>query len=275
MIEHSNSRLSLARQCKLLKLSRSGLYYCPRGESPENVEYMQRITETYEKYPFYGVGQMTRSLRRESKAVNPKRVYRLMRKMGLYAIAPGPNTSRPTPEHEKYPYLLRDMKIDKPDEVWCTDITYLRTSAGLMYLTAVMDWHSRYVLAWELSNTCDASFCVETLKRALLKSKPGIFNSDQGSQFTSHDFLKVLKDEKIRISMDGKGRVFDNIFIERLWRSVKYEEVYLYDYTGPSKARERLEKYFAFYDYERPHSALGGRTPYEAYTSRCKTTGMN
>ncbi len=224
---------------------------------------MRLLDEQYTKTPFYGSRKMTVWLQREGHAVNRKRIARLMRKMGLTAIFPGPRLSRGCPEHKKYPYLLRDLEIDRPDQVWCTDITYIRMRTGFVYLVAIMDWFSRYVIAWELSITLEADFCVAALERALESSCPEIFNTDQGVQFSSRDFTGVLKSNGIQTSMDGKGRVFDNIFVERLWRSVKYEEVYLKDYSSVTEARQNLAVYFRFYNHERPHQALEYKTPFE------------
>ena len=226
---------------------------------------MRLIDEQYTRTPFYGSPRMTEHMRRQGFRINRKRVRRLMRRMGLEAVGPKPRLSRANKAHPKYPYLLRDLDIRRPDQVWCSDITYIRLSGGFVYLTAVMDWHTRYVLSWELSNTLDASFCVSALDRALRKSKPEIFNSDQGSQFTGGEFTGRLKSAGVRISMDGRGRVFDNIFVERLWRTVKYEEVYLKDYRSAAEARENLKRYFDFYNTERPHQSLRYRTPSEAY----------
>jgi len=208
---------------------------------------------------------MTAWLRRQGHEVNPKRIRRLMRKMGLEAIYPEKNLSKAHPAHKKYPYLLRDVVIDRPDQAWCTDITYIRLQQGFVYLVVIMDWHSRYVLAWDISITLDAAFCIQTLERALKISRPEIFNSDQGVQFTSADFTNILEREGVRISMDGRGRVYDNIFVERLWRTVKYEEVYLHQYLTVADARRGLERYFHFYNMERIHESLGYQTPHEIY----------
>jgi putative transposase len=226
---------------------------------------MQLIDELYTAAPFFGIGKVTEALRRMGYAVNHKRVARLMRLMGLRAIFPGPRLSTPRKEHKTYPYLLRGMSIVRPNQVWSTDITYIRLRHGFVYLAAVMDWFSRYVVAWTLSTTLEADFCVDMLKTALKTATPEIFNSDQGSQFTSDEFTGVLNDHFIRISMDGRGRAFDNIFTERLWRTVKYEEVYLRDYEGVRDARDHLRRYFDFYNNDRPHQTLGYRTPAEAY----------
>jgi putative transposase len=253
----------------LVGLSRSSYYHESLGtESPENLALMRVIDELYLKRPFYGAPRMTLWLRELGHEVNHKRVERLMRIMGLQAIVPGPHTSRPHPEHVVYPYLLRGLTILAPDEVWCADITYVPMRRGYLYLVAVMDWFSRYVLAWELSNSLEAAFCLEALERALGSAQPGIFNSDQGSQFTSGEFTGRLHRAGVRISMDGRGRVTDNIFIERLWRSVKYEEVYVRDYEDGRSARRGLAEYFRFYNTERPHQSLGNRTPADSYFGR-------
>jgi len=236
------------------------------GETAENLALMRLIDEEYTRHPFYGSRKMRDWLERQGYAVNRKRVRRLMRKMGLVSVAPKPNTSRPAPQHTIYPYLLRGLKIDRPDQVWCTDITYIRLARGFVYLTAVMDWHSRYVLAWEVSVTMEEDFCVSALESALRRQgRPQIFNTDQGSQFTGDAFTGVLKDAGVAISMDGKGRAMDNIMVERLWRSVKYEEVYLKDYESVGELTAALKQYFAFYNEERPHQSHGGQTPAEVY----------
>ena len=273
IVESGPAQVPIYRRCELLGLSRSSLYYKPRPPDKLNEELMRRIDEQYTRTPFYGSPRMTEHLKRAGYGVNRKRVRRLMRRMGLEAVGPKPRLSRANGEHRKYPYLLRNLKVDRPDQVWCSDITYIRLSGGFMYLTAVMDWHTRYVLSWELSNTLDSSFCVSALDRVLRRSKPEIFNTDQGSQYTSDVFVKRLKDAKVRISMDGRGRVFDNIFVERLWRTVKYEEVYLKDYRSAADAREHLRRYFDFYNNERPHQSLGYRTPSEAYFGGTGTAG--
>ena len=257
--------MSIVRQCGLLELARSSFYYQPLGETTMNLALMRWIDEEFTKRPFYGVARMTASLRRLGFEVNPKRIRRLMRLMGLEAIYPKPRLSAAGPGHKVYPYLLKDVTVDRPDQVWATDITYVRLTHGFVYLTAILDWHSRYVLSWELSTSLDTGFCLEALRRALRCSKPEIFNTDQGSQFTSVDFTRCLLNEGIRVSMDGRGRVFDNIFVERLWRSVKYEEIYLHDYQTVPAARAGLSGYFEFYNTERPHEGLGYRTPQEVY----------
>ena len=226
---------------------------------------MHLMDEEYTRHPFYGVRRMKAWLKGNGHNVNHKRIRRLMRRMGIHAIYPKPRLTKPSFEHKKYPYLLRGMKIDRADRVWCSDITYIRTRYGFAYLTVVMDWYSRYVLSFELSNTLDKDFCIKALKDALSGSKPEIFNSDQGVQFTNDEFINCLKEEDIKISMDGRGRAYDNIFIERLWRTVKYEEVYLDDYKSVRDAAASLTKYFKFYNEERPHQSLAYKTPYEVY----------
>ena len=252
MIDLENTVLPINLQCRLLELSRSSYYYRPQPESELNLHLMDLIDRQYTKRPFYGARQMTESLRRQGHWVNHKRVERLMRKMGIMAIYPRPRTSIKDDSHKIYPYLLRDLAIIYPNQVWCADITYIRMRHGFLYLIAIMDWFSRYVLSWELSNTLDVHFCLEALDQALRIAKPEIFNNDQGSQFTSSAFTGLLEQNNIRISMDGRGRAFDNIFIERLWRTVKYEEVYLHDYQDGVDAYFALEKYFRFYLAEIP-----------------------
>ncbi len=266
MIRRDHPGLSLSRQCNLLSISRSSFYYQLKGESPENLVLMRRIDELFLKYPFYGSRQMVRQLRREGVCVGRHRVRRLMRLMGLAAIFQAPRTSYPHPEHRIYPYLLRNMVINRANQVWCADITYIPVQRGFLYLVAIMDWATRHVLAWRLSNTMDAGFCVEALNEALERyGKPEIFNTDQGSQFTSYDFTGVLKAAEITISMDGRGRCMDNIFIERLWRSLKYEAVYLHELTDGFVAERVIGEWINFYNTERPHSSFDGRTPAEVY----------
>ena len=266
MIQRDHPDLSLSRQCEVLSISRSSFYYDLKGESPENLALMRRIDELFLKWPFYGSRQMVRQLHREGIRVGRHRVRRLMRLMGLQAIYQAPRTSDPHPKHRIYPYLLRNMVINRPNQVWCADITYIPVQRGFLYLVAIMDWSSRHVLAWRLSNTMDASFCIEALNEALSKyGKPEIFNTDQGSQFTSFDFTGVLKSAEITISMDGRGRCMDNIFIERLWRSLKYEAIYLHELTDGFVAERVIGEWFDFYNTERPHSSFDGRTPAEAY----------
>jgi putative transposase len=261
--------LSMSHQCRLLSIGRSSFYYAPRGESPENLALMRRIDEMFLRYPFYGSRQMVRQLRRDGVRVGRHRVRRLMRLMGLEAIYQAPKTSAPHPAHRIYPYLLRNVVVERPGHVWCADITYIPVRRGFLYLVAIMDWATRHVLAWRLSNTMDARFCIEALREALAEyGKPDIFNTDQGSQFTSLDFTGVLKDAEITISMDGRGRCMDNIFIERLWRSLKYEAVYLHEMTDGFAAKRVIDDWIKFYNTERPHSALDGKTPAEAYSAR-------
>ena len=268
MIAPDRPGLSLSHQCRLLSIGRSSFYYTPKGESPENLALMRRIDELFLKYPFYGSRQMVRQLRRECISIGRHRVRRLMRLMGLEAIYQAPRTSTPHPAHRIYPYLLRDMTVVRPDHVWCADITYIPVRRGFLYLIAIMDWATRHVLAWRLSNTMDAGFCVEALNEALSKhGRPEIFNTDQGSQFTSVGFTGVLANAGVAISMDGRGRCMDNIFIERLWRSLKYEAVYLHDLTDGFVAERVIGTWIDFYNNERPHSALDDMTPAEAYST--------
>ena len=266
MVRRNDPALSLSRQCSILSISRSSLYYRPKGESAESLALMRRIDELYLKYPFYGSRQMARQLGREGHLVGQHRVRRLMRPMGLQPIHQPPRTSAAHPEHLIYPYLLRDMTIDRPNQVWCADITYIPVRHGFMYLVAIMDWATRHVLAWRLSNTLDAAFCTDALDAALAKyGKPEIFNTDQGSQFTGDAFAGRLRAAEVRISMDGRGRWLDNVFIERLWSSLKYEAVYLRELADGFEAERVIDEWMAFYNAERPHSALAGRTPAEAY----------
>lgn len=268
MVEPTHSQLSVVRQCELLSLARATYYRKTSwaGESEENLNLMNIIDEEYTRHPFYGSRKMRDYLRRNDHKVNRKRVQRLMRIMGIKSVAPSPNTSKPSPEHKVYPYLLNGLEINRANQVWCTDITYIRLDGGFVYLVAVMDWYSRKVLSWEVSASMDDSFCISALERALrLYPAPDIFNTDQGAQFTSNGFTGVLKDHGITISMDGKGRCMDNIFIERLWRSVKYEEIYLNDYDSTEGLRKALRKYFHFYNAERPHQTFCGATPLEIY----------
>jgi len=261
MIDADHPQLSIVRQCALLDISRSGLYYAPVGPNWEDLELMRRLDEQFMRTPFYGVRKMTKCLHGLGYTADVKRVRRLLREMGIEAIYPKPRLSLGGPEHRKFPYLLRGVIIRRVNQVWSTDITYIRLRQGFVYLVAIMDWYSRYVLAWRLSNTLDAAFCVETLQEALRRGSPEIFNMDQGVQFTCEDFLSVLERAGVQISMDGRGRVFDNIFIERLWRSVKYEEVYLHDYETVADAETGLSRYFPFYNRERIHQALAYQTP--------------
>jgi putative transposase len=250
----------------LAQVTRSSVYYQPKGETQMNLTLMRRIDELYTKCPFYGSRKLTALLRKECHLVNRKRVSRLMNAMGIEAIYQKPRTTKPAPEDKKYPYLLREREISSPGQVWCADITYIRLYRGFVYLVAVMDWFSRYVLSWRLSNSMETSFCLDALQEALERfCAPGIFNTDQGSQFTSGDFTGCLEGAGVDISMDGRGRYLDNIFIERLWRSVKYEEVYLKDYQTMRDASSNLGSYFGLYNNERPHQSLDYQTPAEVY----------
>ena len=265
MVGRGHLLLSIARQCALLGVARSSLYYRPREASGENLALMQAMDRQYLETPFYGSRRMKAWLERRGVWVGRKRVQRLMRIMGLRAIYRSPRTSRPAPEHRVYPYLLEKIRVTRPNQVWAADITYLPMARGFLYLVVVMDWHSRYVVAWRLSNTLEADFCVDALKEALGQGQPEVFNTDQGSQFTSLEFTGVLQEHGVKISMDGKGRYNDNIFVERLWRTVKYEEVYLKAYANASEARRELGAYLRFYNDQRPHQALGYRTPAEVF----------
>jgi putative transposase len=266
MIRRDQPGLSLSRQCEILAISRSSFYYMLKGESAKNLALMRRIDELFLKYPFYGSRQMARQLRREGVCVGRHRVRRLMRLMGLSAIYQAPRTGDPNPEHRIYRYLLRNLQISRPNHVWCADITYIPVRRGFLYLVPIMDWATRHVLTWRLSNTLDARFCIEALNDALARyGKPEIFNTDQGSQIISFEFTGVLKAAEITISMDGRDRCMDNIFIERLWRSLKYEAVYLHELTDGFKAERVIGEWINFYNTERPHSVHDGQTPAEAY----------
>lgn len=267
MIEPGHARLSVRRQCELIGLNRSTWYYEPAPESAANLALMRQIDKQYLRTPFYGSRRMTAGLRREGRGVNRKRVQRLMRLMGLEAIYPGPRTTVTAVCH-KYPYLLRNLEITRPDHVWSADITYVPVRSGYLYLTAILDWYSRYVLAWRLSNSLDSDFCVAALEEALTRGRPEIFNTDQGVQFTSREFTGRLQAAAVAISMDGRGRALDNVFVERLWRSVKYEEVYLKDYATGAECHAGLKAYLKFYCEARPHQALAYRTPAEVYGDR-------
>jgi putative transposase len=265
MIEAINAEISVRRQCELLGLNRSTLYYTPATETEFNLQLMRLIDEQYTRTPFYGWPRMTAHLHRLGYEVNHKRIQRLMQKMGLQAIYPKPRTTVTAREHKTYPYLLRDVEISRPNQVWSADITYVPLLKGFMYLVAIIDWFSRYVLAWRLSNTLDGEFCLLALQRALSLGQPGIFNTDQGVQFTAAAFTSTLEAEGIRISMDGRGRAFDNIFVERLWRSVKYEDIYLKEYATVPALDTGVDSYFGFYNLERPHQSLSYRTPAEVH----------
>jgi len=274
-----NHKIPIIRQCELLGVNRSGYYYKPKPENLENLKLMSRIDEIYTRHPYYGYLRMTAQLNRErDNPINHKRIARLMIIMQIQAIRPKKNLSKRNKEHSVYPYLLRGLEINHSNQVWGTDITYVRAKGNWFYLVAVMDWYSRYVLSWRLSPTLETSFCAENLKEALGIGRPEIHNSDQGSQFTSEEYLKILKQySKTRISMDGRGRCFDNIFTERLWRNVKYEEIYLKDYSSYQEAKESLREYFWIYNNERLHQNLNYQTPSEVYFGRntIKTATLN
>lgn len=282
MINHRHRKISIRRQCDLLGLNRSSYYYQPKTVSTEpentgiqmihpiretekNLNIMKRIDELYMDHPFYGSRNMTVILNREGYGINRKRIQRLMRLMGIQAIYPKPRLSISGQDHKIYPYLLKNLTIDRPDQVWCADITYIRLAHGFVYLVAIMDWYSRLVLSWRLSNTLDTEFCLEALEVALENGKPEIFNTDQGCQFTSEAFTSCLKDAEIKISMDGRGRVFDNILIERLWRSLKYQDIYIKDYQTVMELSAGLDCYFRFYNNEKPHQSLENKTPSMVY----------
>ena len=266
-IDRGDNTIPVSRQAELLGIARSTVYYQPVLDAYA-LELMHQIDKQYTKTPFYGSRRIVAALRRKGYQVNRKRIQRLMRLMGIEAIYPGPNTSRAHPGHKIYPYLLRDRKITRVNEVWGADITYIGLSHGWLYLVAIMDWMSRYVLSWELSTTLETRFCIRALEKALSLVFPEIFNSDQGSQFTSVDFIKKLQEKGIQISMDGRGRAMDNIFTERLWRSVKYEEVYIKNYQTVREAKEGIGRYMLFYNEERPHQSLEYKTPAEVYWGR-------
>ena len=266
IIKRDHPKLSIIQQCKLVRLSRSAFYYTPFGIDADTLAMMKEIDRVSTKYPFFGSCQITAFLRRESIAVGRHRVRRLMAKMGLEAIYKRPRTSQPHPQHPVFPYLLRKMQIDLPNQVWCSDITFVPVKNGFLYLVAVMDWTTRKVLSWRLSNTMHADFCVEALNEAIAKyGKPEIMNTDQGSQFTGSAWITTLTDAKIKISMDGRGRYLDNIFIERLWRSLKQEAVYLHELQDGFQAKRVIDDWIGFYNFERPHTALEKRTPDDAY----------
>jgi len=265
MIDRDHKQLSLVRQCNLLDVSRASVYYRPAPSRAEDLELMRLMDHQYLKTPFYGSRKMRVWLRGQGHQVNRKRVRRLMRLMGLEAIYRRPNTSKPAPDHKVYPYLLKGLEINRVNQVWASDITYIPMARGFLYLVAIIDWQSRYVLAWKLSNTLDTDFCMAALEEALGKGRPEIFNTDQGAQFTSEAFTGLLWERGIQVSMDGKGRYQDNIFVERLWRSIKYEEVYLKAYQTIAEARVGINAYLQFYNQQRPHQALDYRTPAEVY----------
>jgi putative transposase len=268
-IEPEHASISVARQCELIGLARSSFYYEPQQESELNLVLMRLLDEQYTRTPFYGVRRMRAWLSTQGHQVNVKRVGRLMRVMGVEAIYPKPRLSVPAPGHRIYPYLLRNVPIVRVNQVWSTDITYIRLRGGFVYLVAIIDWFSRYVLAWEVSVTMDVAFCLSALDWALRTARPEVFNSDQGSQFTSLDFTRKVEEAGSQMSMDSRGRYLDNIFVERLWRSVKYEEVYLKDYATVGEAVAGISTYFEFYNHQRLHQALGYRTPASVYQAAC------
>jgi putative transposase len=272
-VDWNDVRLSVRQQCELLGLNRSTAYYTPAAETEENLCLMRRIDEQYLKTPWYGSRRMLVCLAQAGLCLNRKRVQRLMRLMDIEAIYPRPRTTEVAPEHRKFPYLLRDRAITRPDEVWAADITYIPMSGGYMYLVAVIDWYSRYVLAWRLSNTLESSFCVEVLNEALSRRRPEIFNTDQGVQFTSRIFTGRLEAAKVSISMDGKGRALDNVFVERLWWSVKYEHVYLHDHATVRSLQQGLETYLTYFNRERPHQNLEYHTPWDVYRGKTEVAG--
>jgi putative transposase len=265
LIEAGLAGLSIRRQCELLELDRGSYYYMPGEETAENLDVMRRIDRLYVKWPFLGSRRLVEFLRREGVEANRKRVQRLMRLMGLEAICPKRHLSANGAKHRVYPYLLRGLEIVRPNQVWAADITYIPMRRGFLYLVAILDWYSRYVVTWRLSNSLETAFCREALQEALRAGAPEIFNTDQGVQFTSDEFTQVLRDAGVQVSMDGKGRVFDNIFTERLWRSVKYEEVYLKAYEDGWETEKSLRRYFGFYNTCRPHQALDYQTPEEVH----------
>lgn len=274
-MEWESEEMSITRQAELLGLNRSSLYYQPVEASPETVKLRHRIDEIYTATPFYGYRRITAQLAREGMTVNHKAVARHMREMGLAGIAPGPNLSKPHPTHPVYPYLLRGLTVAHPNHVWGIDITYVRLHSGWMYLVAVLDWYSRYVVSWALDQTLEIGFVLEAVEKALRLASPVICNSDQGSHFTSPQYTALLLEAKVQISMDGRGRALDNIFTERLWRTVKYEEVYLHDYATPRDARTGLTRYFEFYNCRRLHQSLGYRTPVEVYFQKGAASTLN
>ena len=268
LIDAGHAKLSVRRQCELLGLARSTCYYEPVAETAENLALMKRIDEFYLRFPYWGSRSMTEGLRKSGQVVNRKRVQRLMRLMNLEAIYPKPRTSAPGPGHRIYPYLLRGVAVVRPDQVWSTDITYVPMRRGFLYLTVVLDWYSRFVLSWRLSNSLEGSFCLEALEEALRWGRPEVFNSDQGSQFTCRSFTGRLEEAGASVSMDGRGRALDNVFVERLWRTIKYEEIYLRSYEDGHEASERLGSYLWHYSHERFHQSLDYRTPWEVYQTR-------
>jgi putative transposase len=268
LVDREHPAISVRRQCELLGVSRASLYYAPAGDSEENLRLMRMIDEQYTRTPFYGSRRMAVWLREQGREVNRKRVSRLMARMGIEAVYPKPKLSQPGEGHKIYPYLLEGIEVERVNQVWSTDITYIRMEHGFAYLVAVMDWFSRFVLSWSLSVSLELDFCLEALRQALRRGRPEVFNSDQGSQFTSEKFTDELQARGVAVSMDGRGRCLDNIFIERLWRSLKYEEVYLNDYRLVTEARAGIGRWFRFYNHQRPHQSLGYRTPAALYLGR-------
>ena len=274
-LDRAHRRLSVRRQCGLLGVARSSAYRQPSPANDNDLALMRRIDELFTAWPFLGSRRIAALLRREGMTLNRKRVRRLMRRMGIAALGPKPRTTKPAPGHKIFPYLLRDLTVDRPNQVWAADITYIPIGRGFLYLVAIIDWHSRAVLAWRLSNTMDVSFCVSALEEALVRfGKPGIFNTDQGSQFTSAVFTGVLLGAGIKVSMDGRGRWMDNVFIERLWRSLKYEDVYLKGYADGREARAGIGAWIGFYNLHRPHQALDGRPPMSVWRAGIPTAEM-
>lgn len=268
LVKEMDMPLSIINKCDLLELPRSSYYYNPKPIKPEDIDFMNKIDEIYTEWPFLGSRRIRKILNRKGYKINRKKVQRLMRIMGIQAIYPKKWLSIPNLEDKKYPYLLKNLNINRPDMVWCADITYIRLKHGFVYLVVVMDWYSRYIKSWRLSTTLENCFCVEALDDALSKNAPEYFNTDQGCQFTSNDFIEKLKEKDIKISMDSKGRAFDNIFIERLWRSVKYDDIYLKEYETVTDLWRGLRRYFDFHNYEKPHQALNYQTPYEVYCEK-------
>ena len=272
MIERGRPDVSITRQCELVQVSRSSVYYVAKPITREELELRRRIDEIYLEHPFMGSRQIARTLGRRGVLVNRKRVQRLMRAMGLQAIVPGPHTSIPHAGHKKYPYLLRGLDVNRPNQVWASDITYIPMARGFLFLVAIMDWYSRRVLSWRLSNTLDSSFCIEALEEAIqTHGAPEIFNTDQGAQYTSELWIQACESRGIKLSMDGKGRALDNVFIERLWRTLKYEQIYPTPAENGHQLEAQLRTYFAWYNDERPHSSLDDQTPREAHAGLLKS----
>lgn len=274
MIDHDSKDFSVREQCRILGINRSGLYYEARPLTKETLKIMRLLDEEHTRHPFYGVPKMTEFLRRKGYRVGRDRVRTLLRSMGLEAVYPKPKTSIKAKDHKIYPYLLKDVEVIRPNQVWSADITYIRLEEGFVYLVAIVDWYSRYLISWRVSNTMDTNFCVEALEEALKYVRPEIFNTDQGSQFTSMAFTGILEKNGISISMDAKGRVFDNIFIERLWRTVKYENIYIKDYKTIPDLKTGLIEYFDFYNGERYHQNLDYKTPWEVYIGKQVSTEL-